>query len=46
MQVGLFRNQVQHLTQAPGDLFPEQQGRHHGFERSVRVGMIDAVDFT
>lgn len=45
MEVGLFRNQVQHLAQAPGDHFPEQQGRHHRFERSVRVGMVDVVDF-
>lgn len=45
MEVGLFRIQVQDLTQAPGDHVPQQQGRHHGFARSVRIGMVDAVDF-
>lgn len=43
MEVGQFSNQVQHLTQALGDLLAEQQGWHQGVERGVRVGMIDAV---
>ena len=43
MKVGLFFNQVHHLTHALSDLFAEQQSRHQGFERGMRVCMIDAV---
>lgn len=44
MEVGLFSNQIQHLAQALGDLLAEQQSRHQGFERGMRIGIIDAFD--
>ena len=44
MKAGVFPKQLEHVAQAPGDLLAEQQGRHHGFESGMRIGVVDSVD--